>query len=146
HAEALTEPQTGAQTADGTEAPACDQPEAGSEAPAGAEPETQAAHPEQLTQMTSLKAGDIDKGTVVKVEDNQAFVDVGYKYEDIIPIREVSALHIDTVSSVLSVGDDVEVKVLSIHDDKERLILSKRAVDSENAWKTLKEKFEKQEI
>src|SRR5690606_24380653 len=37
---------------------------------------------------TTVKQGDIVEGKVVKIEDNQVFVDIGYKYDGIIPIRE----------------------------------------------------------
>lgn len=99
-----------------------------------------------LTQMPSVNPGDVIKGKVVKVDDNHALVDIGYKYDGIIPIRELSALHIENASDAVNVGDEVELKVVSIDDDKEKLILSKRAVDSEKAWDTLKEKFESGEV
>lgn len=99
-----------------------------------------------LTQMPSVNPGDITKGKVVKVDANQALVDIGYKYDGIIPIRELSPLHIENAADVVNVGDEVELKVVSIDDDKEKLILSKRAIDSERAWEKLANQFENQEI
>lgn len=99
-----------------------------------------------MTQMTTVKTGDIIKGKVVKVEDSQALVDIGYKYDGIIPIRELSALHLDNANDAVKVGDEVELKVVSINDDKESLILSKRAVEGEKAWDTLQEQFNSQAI
>ena len=95
-----------------------------------------------MTQMTAVKTGDVIKGKVVKVEDNQALVDIGYKYDGIIPIRELSSLHIEKASDAVSVGDEVECKVISVDEEKEKLILSKRAVDSERAWDVLQAKFD----
>ena len=99
-----------------------------------------------MAQMTTVKAGDVIRGKVVKVEDNQALVDIGYKYDGIIPIRELSALHLEKASDAVKEGDELELKVLSIDDDKEKLILSKRAVDSEKAWASLTEKYNNREI
>jgi len=94
----------------------------------------------------SVKPGDIVEGKVVKIEDNQVFVDIGYKYDGIIPIRELSALHVENAAQVVELNQTVTVKVLSINDNKEQMILSKRAVDSERAWEDLKAKFESQEV
>ncbi|MGA9173398.1 MAG: 30S ribosomal protein S1 [Thermoactinomyces sp.] len=96
----------------------------------------------ELTEVTTLQVGDVLKGKVVKVENNQALVDVGYKFEAVLPISELSSLHVDQVSDVLSVGDEVEVKVLRIREDEDKLIVSKKAVDAEAAWSELRQKFE----
>lgn len=108
--------------------------------------ETQAVESMDVSQINTIKSGDIIKGNIVKVEDNQAFVDIGYKYDGIIPIRELSSLHLENASEAVAVGDEVECKVVSIDDEKERLVLSKRAIDSEKAWKLLQDKFESQEV
>lgn len=89
----------------------------------------------------TLKKGDVVKGTISKIEDGQAIVDVGYKYEGVIPIGELSALRIDNVADAVNVGDEVEVKVMRINDDEGKMILSKKEVDSLKAWDVLEEKY-----
>lgn len=106
----------------------------------------QEADQAQLDPGTTVKAGDIVEGKVVKIEDNQVFVEIGYKYDGIIPIRELSALHLDSAAEVVELNQSVTVKVISINDNKEQLILSKRAVDSERAWEELQSKFDSQEV
>ncbi|GAA0135568.1 30S ribosomal protein S1 [Paenibacillus sp. YSY-4.3] len=105
----------------------------------------EAANQDELDQIVSLKKGDTVKGTIVKIEDNQAYVSIGYKYDGVIPIRELSSVHLDSASDAVQVGQEVETKVVSIDDEKERLVLSKRAIDSENAWEELQKRFESQE-
>jgi len=100
----------------------------------------------QLDPGTTVKAGDIVEGKVVKIEDNQVFVDIGYKYDGIIPIRELSALHLENAAAAVELNQTVTVKVISINDNKEQLILSKRAVDSERAWDDLQAKFDNREV
>ncbi|MGG6309610.1 30S ribosomal protein S1 [Paenibacillus macerans] len=97
---------------------------------------------DEMEQIVSLKKGDTVKGTIVKIEDNQAYVSIGYKYDGVIPIRELSSVHLDNASDAVAVGQEVETKVVSIDDEKERLVLSKRAIDSENAWEELEKRFE----
>lgn len=101
---------------------------------------------DQLDQIVSLKKGDTVKGTIVKLEDNQAYVSIGYKYDGVIPVRELSAVQLDNASDAVQVGQEVECKVVSINDDKESLVLSKRAIDSESAWETLEKHFADQDV
>ncbi|MGC5324534.1 30S ribosomal protein S1 [Brevibacillus sp. SYSU BS000544] len=99
-----------------------------------------------LTDVKGLSVGDVVKAKVTKVEDKQALVDVGYKYDGLIPISELSSLHVEKVSDVVNVGDEFEVKVTKINDEKEELVVSKKAVTSEQAWDDLSKKMESGEI
>ncbi|WP_010273894.1 30S ribosomal protein S1 [Paenibacillus senegalensis] len=108
-------------------------------APAAAEENTDYAD------IAAVKKDDTVKGKIVKVDNEQAFVDIGYKYDGIIPLRELSAVSISEASEAVEVGQELELKVVKIDDEKEKLILSKRLVDSEKAWDDLQAKLESQE-
>ncbi|MFM1652740.1 30S ribosomal protein S1 [Brevibacillus sp. B_LB10_24] len=99
-----------------------------------------------LTEVKTLSVGDVVQAKVTKVEEKQALVDVGYKYDGLIPISELSSLHVDQVSDAVSVGDEFEVKVTKINDDKEELVVSKKAVAAEKAWEELSRKMESGEV
>lgn len=99
-----------------------------------------------LTEVKTISVGDVVKAKVTKVEDKQALVDVGYKYDGLIPISELSSLHVEKVSDVVAVGDEFEVKVTKLNDEKEELVVSKKAVTSEKAWDDLAKKMESGEI
>ncbi|MBD2869635.1 30S ribosomal protein S1 [Paenibacillus arenilitoris] len=99
-----------------------------------------------MDNFVSLKKGDSVKGTIVKIEDNQAYVSLGYKYDGVIPIRELSAVALENATDAVQIGQEVELKVVSINDDKESLVLSKRLVDSEKAWDQLQERFDSGEV
>lgn len=98
-----------------------------------------------ITEVTSLEVGEVVKGKVIKVESSQAFVDVGYKWDGILPISEISSLHVEQISDVLREGDEIECKVLRLDEENDKLILSKKAVDAERAWKELQQKYEANE-
>lgn len=85
-------------------------------------------------------------GTVSKVDEKQALINVGYKYDGILPISEVSSLHIDKVADVLSEGQEIQVKVIRLDQEKDEMIVSKRAVDAVQAWGELQSKFEAGEV
>lgn len=94
--------------------------------------------------LDTVSVGDIIKGTVVKLEEKQAFVDIGLKSEGIIPISEISSLHIEHPSDVLKEGEELTLKVKKVEDDD--IILSKKAVEAERAWAELEEKYKNDEI
>ncbi|WP_114570995.1 30S ribosomal protein S1 [Exiguobacterium flavidum] len=83
-------------------------------------------------------------GMVVKIEDKQALIDIGYKTEAILPISEVSSLHLDDIHAQLKVGDELQVKVKKITD--EEVVVSKREVDALKAWEEVEAKYESGEI
>lgn len=104
------------------------------------------ANQEVMENIVSVKKGDTVKGTIVKIDDNQAVVSIGYKYDGVIPVRELSSVSVDNIADVVQVGQEVECKVVSIDDDKERMVLSKRQVDSENAWDVMQQRFDNNEV
>ncbi|EIT86573.1 30S ribosomal protein S1 [Fictibacillus macauensis ZFHKF-1] len=97
-----------------------------------------------LEEAKVLVIGEITEGTVLKIEDKLAILDVKYKQDAILPINEVSNVAVDHVSDVLQVGDRVTVKVLAMSD--EQLTVSKKAVDSVSSWSELHAKLESQEV
>ncbi|MFC7391549.1 30S ribosomal protein S1 [Scopulibacillus cellulosilyticus] len=93
----------------------------------------------EMATFDALSIGDVVKGKITKVEEKHALVDVGYKVDGILPISELSSLHVEKVSDILSVGDEVTVKVTKLSDDE--LVLSKKEVDADKAWEDLEEKY-----
>jgi len=91
-------------------------------------------------EMTSIEVGDIITGTVVKVEEKQVFVDIGYKVEGIVPISELANLHVEQASDVVKEEEEMTLKVTKVEDDE--VILSKKAVDADKAWEDLQEKYD----
>lgn len=99
----------------------------------------------ELAQVAVIKKGDSVIGKIVKIDEDQAFVDIGYKYDGLIPVRELSSLLIDNAADAVVIGREVQLKVVMIDDNKEKLILSKRVVDSVKAWQDLQEKLDSKE-
>ncbi|TCP59397.1 SSU ribosomal protein S1P [Tumebacillus sp. BK434] len=91
--------------------------------------------------LVTFQKGDVVKGRIAKIEDGQALVDVGFKYDGVIPIGELAPVRVENVGDVVQVGDEVEVKVLRINDEEGKIILSKKAADAVSAWDDLEQKF-----
>lgn len=72
-----------------------------------------------------LEVGQLRRGTVRNITDFGAFVDLG-GLEGLVHIRELSWGTVDKVTDVLSVGQEIEVKVLKIEENHKRISLSLR--------------------
>jgi small subunit ribosomal protein S1 len=74
------------------------------------------------------KAGEVIAGQVTKLVPFGAFVRVAQGIEGLVHISELSHDHVDTPESVLSVGDEVQVKVVDVDVSRRRVSLSMRQV------------------
>jgi 4-hydroxy-3-methylbut-2-enyl diphosphate reductase len=88
-------------------------------------------------EVKSLRHGEIVRGVVVQVAQDEVLVDVGAKSEGVIPIRELSCCDVNSPEEVVKVGDEIEVFVLKAEDNEGRLILSKEKADAEKSWVVL---------
>jgi small subunit ribosomal protein S1 len=96
-------------------------------------------------EVIDFQVGDKVSGQVTKVEEKQVIITIANsKLDGIIPISELSSLHIEKASDAVNEGDQLELEVLKVEEDA--LILSKRKVDAENAWNELEKKFESGEV
>ncbi|MEH7415175.1 30S ribosomal protein S1 [Neobacillus drentensis] len=102
---------------------------------------------EELNQVEvkNFEIGDRVTGQVTKVEEKQVLVNIpGSKLDGIIPISELSSLHIEKASDAIAEGDQLELEVTKVEEDA--LVLSKRKVDAEKAWESLEQKFQAGEV
>ncbi|WP_230505017.1 30S ribosomal protein S1 [Sutcliffiella rhizosphaerae] len=96
-------------------------------------------------EINNLEVGDKVTGTVTKVEEKQVLVSIeGSKLDGIIPISELSSLHVEKATDVVSEGQELQLKVTKV--EEELLVLSKKAVDADLAWEELQEKFESKKV
>lgn len=88
--------------------------------------------------MKEFNPHDVIEGTVVLVNRDEAYVDVGYKTEIPIAKRELAYPEPDSAEDVVKVGDKIKVYVVALGGEN-GLILSKTRADRLEAW----EKVEK---
>ena len=91
--------------------------------------------------LTEFDEGDLVDGTIVKIERDEVLVDIGFKSEGVIPVRELSIRKDADPSELVEVGDKIEALVLQKEDKDGRLILSKKRAEYERSWISVEEKF-----
>ena len=90
--------------------------------------------------------GDIVNGCVVKIDRDEILVDIGYKSEGVIPIRELSIRKDIDPHEVVSLGEELDALVLQKEDKDGRLILSKKRAEYEKSWIRIEEVSKNEEI
>lgn len=77
----------------------------------------------------TFNEGDIVKGIAAQVDEKAVSVSIpGAPFDGIVPISELSSLHIEKASDVISVGDELELMITKV--EEENFVLSKRKVDA----------------
>lgn len=94
----------------------------------------------------SFDDNDIVTGKVVKIEHDEVLVDIGFKSEGVIPLKELSIRKDANAEDIVNIGDEIEALVVQKEDNEGRLILSKKRADYEKAWNKAAESYKSGEI
>ncbi len=94
--------------------------------------------------IANLQEGSVITGTVKRLTDFGAFVDVG-GIDGLVHISEVSWQRVGHPRDVLKVGEEVQVKILEVIPEKEKISLSIRQA-LPNPWSLVEENFAVNEI
>ena len=97
------------------------------------------AHSAQERRYAELKEGDVATGTVRSLADYGAFVDLG-GVDGLLHVGEISWSHIGNPADVLTVGQQIEVKVLKIDAEKQRISLGMKQLQP-HPWDAVPEKY-----
>ncbi|MFZ5965790.1 MAG: bifunctional 4-hydroxy-3-methylbut-2-enyl diphosphate reductase/30S ribosomal protein S1 [Bacillota bacterium] len=83
------------------------------------------------------RRGNIIKGKVIHVTDNEIMVNIGYKADGIIPKDEISSDNTVNPKELVKEGDEIEVFVLKTDDGEGNVLLSKKRIDAQKGWENL---------
>ena len=93
--------------------------------------------PDYDTNFKYFNDGDLVDGVVVGIDRDEVLVDVGYKSEGIIPLKELSVSRNVSPKEILEEGQEIKIVVVQKEDSEGRLILSKRRAEYEEAWEDI---------
>jgi small subunit ribosomal protein S1 len=86
---------------------------------------------------THFEEGDVVTGRVVRIDNDEVLVDVGYKSEGVIPSNELSIRKSVDPHEEVELGEEVDALVLTKEDQDGRLIVSKKRARFERAWRRI---------
>src|ERR687889_2774832 len=86
---------------------------------------------------TEIEEGQVVSGTVVRIDNDEVLVDIGYKSEGVIPSNELSIRKAVDPHDEVELGEEVDALVLTKEDQDGRLIMSKKRARFEKAWRRI---------
>ncbi|MDP4160881.1 MAG: bifunctional 4-hydroxy-3-methylbut-2-enyl diphosphate reductase/30S ribosomal protein S1, partial [Bacillota bacterium] len=92
-----------------------------------------------------LHTGARVSGKVVKITNDEIFVDIGWKSEGIIPLKELAVTRQTRPEDVVAIGDEITAVVTRVENEEGHTVLSKRQADEANAKDRLKTLAESKE-
>lgn len=95
--------------------------------------------------LKTIRNGEVVEGTVIDVKEDEIILNIGYKSDGILTKNEYSNTPVDLTTCV-SVGDTMEVKVLKVNDGEGQVLLTYKRLAAEKGSKRLKEAFENGEV
>lgn len=104
---------------------------------------------EQLLEEESLVTihnGEVVKGTVIGVKEDEIILNIGYKADGIITRNEYTNTPNVDLTTMVHVGDEMEAKVLKVNDGEGQVLLTYKRLAAEKGNKKLEEAFNNKEV
>ena len=92
---------------------------------------------EDSVNIQNIREHEVVEGTVIQVNRDEAFVDIGYKQEIPIPKKELAIPEPDSAEDVVKKGDKIKVYIQSLGGENGG-VLSKIKADAEVVWDELR--------
>ncbi len=89
--------------------------------------------------LATLEVGQVRQGSVKNITDFGAFIDLG-GLDGLLHITDIAWGRVGHPSEVLSIGEEVEVKVLNYDEKRERISLGMKQLQ-DHPWKDVEEKY-----
>jgi len=90
--------------------------------------------------METVRSGNIVEGNIIRVDQTEVLIDIGFKAEGIVPISEFGE------DVEINVGDKVSVYIVNREGRNGRPYLSKKRADIQKTWRELEEKSKTNEV
>ncbi|HCS72695.1 MAG TPA: 30S ribosomal protein S1 [Clostridiales bacterium] len=91
--------------------------------------------------IVSLRPGQIVTGKILRVNDDELLVNVGYKSDGVVSINDIMLEEDKPLTEAFHEGEDIEVEVRKVNDGEGNVILSQKNIVKHKAWKMIEEAF-----
>ena len=96
--------------------------------------------------LVTLHTGDVVKGTVIQIVNEEVSVNLGYKSDGVIPRGEFSGDPTVLPSKVIQTGDEIEVFVVRVNDGDGNVLLSKKRIEAQKGMEEIEVAFNEKSI
>ena len=96
--------------------------------------------------LKTIRNGEVVDGTVIDVKPDEIILNIGYKADGIITRGEYTSEPNADLTTLVSVGDTMTVKVLKVNDGEGQVLLTYKRLAAEKGNERLREAFENKEV
>ena len=96
--------------------------------------------------LKTIRTGEIVTGKVIDVKEDEIVLNIGYKADGIITRSEYTNDSNADLTTMVSVGDPMTVKVLKVNDGEGQVLLTYKRLAAEKGNERLKEAYENHEV
>ncbi len=93
----------------------------------------------------SIRKGEIVEGTIIGMNADEIYVNIGYKSDGIIPKSEFSNYPALDLTTAVTVGDSIRTKVLRVNDGEGQVLLTYKRLKAEEGLARVEELFNNKE-
>ena len=94
----------------------------------------------------TIHSGEVVEGTVIDVKPDEAILNIGYKSDGILTKNEYTNDSSVDLTSVLHVGDTMEVKVFKVNDGEGQVLLTYKRLAADRGNKRIEEAYNNKEV
>ena len=94
----------------------------------------------------TIHTGEVVKGTVLDVKEDQIILNIGYKSDGIITRNEYSNNNSLDLRTVVQPGEEMEAKVMKVNDGDGQVALSYRRLAADRGNKRLEDAYNNHEV
>jgi len=94
----------------------------------------------------TIHTGEVIEGTIIDVKPEEAVLNIGYKSDGILTRNEYTNESNVDLTTVLTVGDKMEVKVLKVNDGEGQVLLTYKRLTADRGNKKIEEAFNNKEV
>jgi len=96
--------------------------------------------------LKTIRNGEIVEGTVIAVKPEEAVLNIGYKSDGILTRNEYTNEANVDLTTVINVGDKMEVKIIKVNDGEGQVLLSYKRLALEKGNKRIQDAFDNKEV
>ena len=96
--------------------------------------------------LKTIHTGEVIEGTVIDVKPDEAILNIGYKSDGILTRNEYTNEPNVDLTTLVNVGDKMEVKVLKVNDGEGQVLLTYKRLAADRGTKRIEEAFNNKEV
>ena len=96
--------------------------------------------------LVTLRTGDVVKGTIIQIVNEEVSVNLGYKSDGVIPRGEFSSDPTVIPSQIVAVGDEIEVFVVRVNDGDGNVLLSKKRIEAQKGMEEIETAYNEKAV